>query len=119
MAYAGLLFVVGYSLVMAFPSIPIHFFAWFFLAAGEVLLLTKEGVYLANNSPSSHRGRIQGVLVTLRSVFVIPSFVGIGYIIDKYGFKITWISVIVCALIASIGLYLMSRHKKHYETVRV
>ncbi|EHU9520974.1 MFS transporter [Vibrio vulnificus] len=118
LAYAGLLFVVGYSLVMVFPNIPVHFFAWFFLAAGEVLLLTKEGVYLANNSPSSHRGRIQGVLVTLRSVFVMPSFLLIGYMIDKYGFNTTWISVIACALIASLGLYLMNRHKKFYKTVR-
>ncbi|MDA9556665.1 MFS transporter [Vibrio sp.] len=69
LAYAGVMFALGYTLVMLLPTIPMHFVAWFFLSIGEVLLLTKEGVYLANNSPSSHRGRIQGVLVTLRTVY--------------------------------------------------
>ncbi|WP_240472735.1 MFS transporter [Salinivibrio socompensis] len=82
LAYAGLLFVLGYGLVMLAPTIPVHFLAWFFLSAGEVLVLTKEGVYLANNSPASHRGRIQGVLITLLSLLLMPSFVLIGYVID-------------------------------------
>ncbi|SJL84052.1 MFS transporter [Vibrio palustris] len=107
LAYAGLLFILGYGLVMLLPTIPVHFVAWLFLSAGEVLLLTKEGVYLANNSPSSHRGRIQGVLVTLRSVLVMPSFVVIGFLIDHFGYRITWLSVMAIALIAVVGFYFM------------
>lgn len=117
LAYAGLMFAFGYSLVMVFPTIPIHFFAWFFLAAGEVLLLTKEGVYLANNSPSSHRGRIQGVLVTLRSIMVMPSFVVIGYLIDNFGYGTTWLSVIACAICSSFGFYSMAKYKKRQDAV--
>ncbi|GMQ48763.1 MFS transporter [Vibrio sp. 10N] len=117
MAYAGLLFAVGYGLILALPTVPIHFFAWFFLAAGEVLLLTKEGVYLANNSPSSHRGRIQGVLISLRSILVMPSFVIVGYMIDSYGYSSTWSVVILCAVFASIGFYSMEKFRKAPNTL--
>ncbi|MGX9522809.1 MFS transporter [Vibrio mediterranei] len=117
LAYTGLLFASGYALIMAFPTIPVHFFAWFFLAAGEVLLLTKEGVYLANNSPSSHRGRIQGVLVTLRSLLVMPSFIVVGYLIDSFGYNFTWFSIIACALLASIGFYLMTKSNRKSSTI--
>ena len=112
LAFAGLMFSFGYLLIMLFPTIPVHFIAWFFLSAGEVLLLTKEGIYLANNSPSSHRGRIQGVLITLRSVFVMPSFIVIGYFIDRYGYDFTWLSVILISIFAALGFYLMATSKK-------
>ncbi|ASP40986.1 MFS transporter [Bacterioplanes sanyensis] len=119
LAYAGLMFAFGYGLVMIFPSIPVHFFAWIFLSAAEVLLLTKESVYLANHSPSSHRGRIQGVLVTLRSVLVMPSFVLIGFLIDSYGFDLTWLSVIGISMAASAGLYWMAIRSRKHDTMPV
>ncbi|NIY94423.1 MFS transporter [Vibrio diazotrophicus] len=119
LAYAGIMFTVGYGLVMLFPNIPVHFLAWLFLSAGEVLLLTKEGVYLANNSPSSHRGRIQGVLVTLRSLFVMPSFIVIGYLIDSCGYNFTWLSVIGISIIAALGLYWMTHKNRKLEAISV
>jgi len=119
LAYAGVMFAVGYGLVMLFPNIPVHFFAWLFLSAGEVLLLTKEGVYLANNSPSSHRGRIQGVLVTLRSLLVMPSFIVIGYSIDSRGYDFTWLSVISISVIAALGLYWMAHKNRKLEVISV
>ena len=119
LAYAGIMFAVGYGLVMLFPNIPVHFFAWLFLSAGEVLLLTKEGVYLANNSPSSHRGRIQGVLVTLRSLLVMPSFIVIGYSIDSRGYDFTWLSVISISVIAALGLYWMAHKSRKLEVISV
>lgn len=117
LAYAGLMFAFGYMLVMFFPTIPVHFLAWFFLSSGEVLLLTKEGIYLANNSPSSHRGRIQGVLVTLRSLLVMPSFVVVGYFIDRYGYNFTWSSVIVISIISAVGFYLMNNINNNQKSV--
>ena len=112
LAYAGLLFMLGYLLVMLNPTIPVHFFAWFFLAAGEVLLLTKEGVYLANQSPSSHRGRIQGVSTTIRNVIVMPSFVLIGFSIDNHGYLNTWLLIIIVTLISVLGLLKMNHHQQ-------
>ncbi|UTV29168.1 MFS transporter [Photobacterium atrarenae] len=94
LAYAGMMFAAGYALVMVLPTIPIHFFAWFFLSAAEVLLVTKEGVYLANHSPKSHRGRIQGVLTTMKNLIVLPSFTLMGLMIDHWGFENSWLVVI-------------------------
>ena len=118
LAYAGGLFMLGYGVIVLWPTIPAHFIAWLFLSAGEVLLLTKEGIYLANHSPASHRGRIQGVLVTLRSVLVMPSFMVIGFLIDRFGYHTTWLSIIAVALIAMFGFYVMS-HQSRARSQRV
>ena len=117
LAYAGTLFVLGYLLVMLNPTIPIHFFAWFFLAAAEVLLLTKEGVYLANQSPSSHRGRIQGISTTIRNIIVMPSFVLIGFSIDHHGYLNTWLLIIIVTLFSVLGLLKMNHHQKTLAVV--
>ena len=117
LAYAGMLFVLGYLLVMLNPTIPIHFFAWFFLAAAEVLLLTKEGVYLANQSPSSHRGRIQGISTTIRNIIVMPSFVLIGFSIDHHGYLNTWLLIIIVTLFSVLGLLKMNHHQKTLAVV--
>ncbi|PCE67448.1 hypothetical protein [Salinivibrio sp. YCSC6] len=84
----------------------------FYKFINHVKVLTKEGVYLANNSPASHRGRIQGVLITLRSLLLMPSFVLIGYVIDTFGYSVTWSLVIAMAMCASIGMFLLSMRKK-------
>ncbi|WP_428754984.1 MFS transporter [Vibrio cionasavignyae] len=116
LVYAGIMFAFGYALIMATSAIPIIFIAWFFLSAGEVLLLTKEGVYLANHSPVSHRGRIQGVLMTLRSVLLMPSFILVGYSIDEFGYDVTWYGVILVALLAVVGFYVMGLKKRAVNT---
>jgi predicted MFS family arabinose efflux permease len=112
LAYAGILFVVGYLLVMSSSSIPVLFFAWFFLAAAEVLLLTKEGVYLANNSPRSHRGRIQGTLTTARNLIVMLTFVLIGFSIDNHGYQNTWLLVVIVTLLSVLGFLKMNHQQQ-------
>ncbi|MCW8347080.1 MFS transporter [Vibrio sp. ZSDZ65] len=112
LVYAGFMFALGYALIMGASNIPVIFVAWFFLSAGEVLLLTKEGVYLANQSPVSHRGRIQGVLMTMRSVLLMPSFILVGYSIDKFGYEFTWYGVILVALLAVAGFIRMNGKEK-------
>ncbi|MCG7498042.1 MFS transporter [Vibrio sp. Of7-15] len=108
LAWSGGLFAFGYWLVFINSSIPMQFVAWFFLSAAEVLLLTKEGVYLANHSPSSHRGRINGVLSTLRNVMVMPSYILVGVYIEQQGYQNTWLTIIACSVIASMLLLALS-----------
>ena len=91
LSISGLLFIVGYFLVFITTSIPVHFAAWALFSAAEVLLITKEGVYIANHSSSNHRGRIQGVLLTFCNIGLMLSFLGMGYFIEGYGFGSAWL----------------------------
>jgi len=108
LALAGLLLAFGYAVVMAFNSISMQFVGWFFLSAGEVLLLTKEGVYLANNSPSSHRGRISGVITTMRNLGLMPSYFLMAAYIDTYGFSAAWQLIIAIALLTGLMFFGLS-----------
>lgn len=109
LAYSGGLFSIGYFLVMSGTIIPIHFIAWLFLSAGEILLYTKEGIYLANQSPISHRGRIQSFSIAIRYIFLMPSFLLIGFSIDNIGYQYTWILIIFIAVLATFGFIIMDK----------
>ena len=113
LALSGVLFALGYAIVMLSTQIPWQFFAWLFLSAAEVLLLTKEGVYLANHSPSSHRGRINGILVTLRNIGLMPTYIFIGVYIQDYGYPSAWMFIIGVASIAAVSFWLLYNQQKN------
>lgn len=112
LAYSSVIFAVGYLIVMSSPAIPMQFIAWFFLSAGEVLLYTKEGIYLANQSPKSHRGRIQSFSTFMRNILLMPSFLLIGFTIDKFGYQYTWLLVVFIATVAAFGFIAMDNKYK-------
>ena len=113
LAIAGLLFALGYGLAMSPGSIVMQFVAWFFLSAGEVLLLTKEGIYLANQSPGSHRGRISGILTTIRSLGLMPTYILMGAYIESYGYTEAWRLIIGVSLMTCFGLMMLSFQQKN------
>jgi MFS family permease len=114
--FSGLFFSIGYYLVFENISIIMLFFAWSFLSAGEVLLLTKEGIYLANQSPKSHRGRINGILGTMRNLILMPTYMLMGVVINDFGYNITWGIIISVALISSLLLLFLSA--KNIDNIR-
>ncbi len=108
MALSGLLFAFGYWIILMNSGVGIQFVAWFFLSAAEVLLLTKEGVYIANNSPSSHRGRISGVLTSIRNIVVMPTYMLMGGYIQQFGYQSAWVLVIGISMIAAASLWIFA-----------
>ncbi|CDG21410.1 putative transporter [Xenorhabdus poinarii G6] len=108
LAISGFVFALGYSLILFYSSVSIQFVAWFFLVIGEVLLLTKEGVYLANHSPISHRGRISGILTTIRHLLLMPTYILIGAYIQSDGYVYTWGLIITVSLVAGLMCWLFS-----------
>ncbi|WP_252179995.1 MFS transporter [Endozoicomonas sp. 4G] len=118
LAMSGVLFVIGYGLVISYANIPMQFFAWFFLAAAEVLLLTKEGVYIANQSPASHRGRISGTLLTIRNIGLMPTYMFMGSFIEDFGYQSAWALIIDASTLAVLSFGLLYLQQKHASQVR-
>ncbi|WP_447957029.1 MFS transporter [Vreelandella sp. EE7] len=112
LAVSGALFVIGYSLVIAYATIPMQFVAWFFLAAAEVLLLTKEGVYIANQSPASHRGRISGTLLTIRNIGLMPTYMFMGSFIEDFGYQSAWTLIIGVSALAVLSFWILHLQQK-------
>lgn len=117
LAVSGALFVIGYGLVISYATIPMQFVAWFFLAAAEVLLLTKEGVYIANQSPASHRGRISSTLLTIRNIGLMPTYMFMGSFIENFGYPSAWILIIGASALATLSFWVLYLQQKHTSQV--
>jgi len=96
--------ILGYAMVLATDSMPMQYLAWAFLTAAEVLIVTKESIYLANQSPRSHRGRINGVLSMMKNLGLMPTALIIGLCIQQIGYEGMWLAVMLVSLVASMGL---------------
>ncbi|CAG8998307.1 MAG: hypothetical protein CENE_00249 [Candidatus Celerinatantimonas neptuna] len=84
-SFAKLFLASSFGIMMISKSIPYQYLAWLFLTIAEIILVTKQGVYIANNSPSSHRGRISGVLSTIQGTGLMPASLITGALIQCYG----------------------------------
>ena len=109
LAISALALALGYGITLLSPLVAMQFIAWFFLTIGEILLVTKEGIYLANHSPRSHRGRISGIVTTIRSLGLMPTYILMGAYIQSNGYLDAWkliigISVLTGMLFIALSL---------------
>ena len=111
LSICGVLLAGGYLVVMNFDYVPVFFFAWLILAAAEVLLVTNENVYIANQSPRSHRGRISGVINTIKNIGMLPAYVVMGIMVQGIGYSMTWSCIIAIAVLSSLMLLFMSKRQ--------
>ena len=114
--WCGSLLALGYVIMIATHWVPAFFISFFILAAAEVLLVTNENVYIANQSPRSHRGRISSVINTMKNVGMVPAYVVMGLLVEGIGYFATWLCVIVISLISSAAFMWMT-HKVSWGKV--
>jgi len=62
MGLAGLLYALGFGMIYFIHSQPLLILSTVVWTVGEVLNTVNLGVFIANNTPSSHRGRVNATL---------------------------------------------------------
>lgn len=115
LATTGLLYAISFSSYYFIPDIVALFadperyallalivistIVW---TAGEVITVSFGNVFLANESPSSHRGRINSSMMVVGQIarFITP--VVMGYVIDGYGVDTVWLIAGVSGILAAV-----------------
>lgn len=112
-AVSGIFYAIGFGMLYFVQSYKFLVLSTIIWTIGEILSSTNQGVYIANNTPMSHRGRVNSVLPIISGAgFAIgPSVMGI-YIKDR-GVRMAWPLTFVLALSAAIlmyGLYIKDKN---------
>ncbi len=90
-------------------------FAWFIVSTliwtiGEILVSTNTGVYIAEITPATHRGRFNAIFPIIRkSGAMLGPIIG-GLVIANYSLSVLWI---VIALVSCASLCIMLTIKKY------
>lgn len=104
MAIGGIFYTISFGM-FGFISLPILFFiAIFIMTIGEILITINQGTFIANNTPSSHRGRISSILPLISGFGFAMGPMIMGDIIEVYNILTGWI---VVALVSALGMIIM------------
>lgn len=92
-------------------SMPLFFAAVFALTIGEILIAINSSTFIANNTPSSHRGRVSSIIPLISGAGYAFGPAIMGEIMNITGNFIAWMVVTMVACIGAIGMLLLNKVK--------
>jgi MFS family permease len=106
-AIAGAFFAIGFGMLYFATSIQLLILSTIIWTIGEILNATNSAVYIANNTPSTHRGRFNSALqiITGSGFAIAPTIMGL-YIYGK-AIQSAWALVFVVELVAAIMMLIL------------
>jgi len=104
-ALATILYCVGFGLYAFIDTLPLFYMAVVIWTAGEIMISTGAGVFIAAHSPSTHRARFQSLYDMARSLgrgFGPPLF---GLMLYSLSYQQAWLVDSLVCLIIGVCLY--------------
>jgi predicted MFS family arabinose efflux permease len=118
-AVSGIFFALGFGMLYFIRTYPLFIFSTVVWTIGEILHATNNGVYIADNAPSSHRGRFNSVLsiITGAGSSIGPLVMG-GYI-QNLGVKYVWPLVFFITILSAVMFYALHLSQSRKSRVRM
>jgi len=105
MVFSGILYALGFGMIGYITGFSLFIVSTILWTGGEILSALSSGVYLANNSPSNYRAR-------LNAIMGIGTFIGValstsisGFYIQIQGYKTIWSIIFFISLIAAMLMF--------------
>ncbi|MGH4122421.1 MAG: MDR family MFS transporter [Clostridium sp.] len=113
---AGLFFSVGFGMLFLAKTFTVFVISTIVWTIGEILSATNSGVYIANHTPMSHRGRFNAVIPLITGTgFAVGPFM-MGFFIRNRSINSAWLLVFFFGIFASACMYLLYLNEKRKET---
>lgn len=115
-ALAGIFYAAGFGMLYYAQHYKFFVVSTIIWTTGEILSATNQGVYIANHTPVSHRGRVNSILPLIGGAgnAIGPRIIG-SYIRNKEA-KMAWPVIFVLSIVAALfmyGLYLKETKEKN------
>ena len=109
---AGLFFAVGFGMLFFVNSFWLFVLSTIIWTIGEIINATNIGVYIANHTPITHRGRFNSIIGIISSTGGSISPYITGRFIQSYGVNNVWPFIFLLAVAASFFMFLLGTHEK-------
>lgn len=109
-AIASLLNAIGFGM-LAFISneLPLYFVSVLIWTWGEIIMVTNNSVFIMSHTPVNYRGRFNALISFITGVGFVISPKLMSYLIENYGYSVSWIAVGGVAIIATIGFIITGK----------
>ncbi|MHB1391536.1 MAG: MFS transporter [Clostridia bacterium] len=114
MALAGFFYAVGFGMIGFIGTLPLFLLSAFIFTVGEVLEATNAGVYIANHSPITHRGRFNALITMIMGTGNALGPYLFGKYITTFGLFELWI--LCFSLTFASGIFML--WLRYYERSR-
>lgn len=111
MAVGGIGYGLCFLIFGVSKTLPLFFAAVFSLTIGEILIAINSSTFIANNTPSSHRGRISSIIPLISGAGYAFGPLIMGEVMNILGNFYAWMIVTGIAIIGSIGMVCLNKLK--------
>lgn len=107
MVLSGGFYAVGFGMLFYVKSYGFFIISTIIWTIGETIASTNQGVYIANHTPMSHRGRINSIipLISGAGYAIGPKIMGL-YIKNR-ALNRSWLIIALCSIVASVMMYVL------------
>ena len=109
LAISGFLYMIGFGLYGVTDQLVLFYLFTVIWTTGEIISATNTGVYIANNSPISHRARFQSIFDIIQGTGRAIGPLKIGYYLVDHSINQAWTLIALICLIASISLIILRK----------
>ncbi len=111
-AIAGIFFAVGMGMLFFVHSFWMFALSTVIWTVGEIINATNVGVYIANHTPITHRGRFNSVIGIITGTGGAVSPYIMGAFIARSHVTNVWPIIFVCSMVAAASMFLLGSNEK-------
>lgn len=111
-SFAGIFFAVGFGMLYFVKGYWLFVISTIIWTVGEILNATNVGVYIANHTPISHRGRFNSIIDIITGTGGAISPYIMGGFIQFNGVKNVWPVIFALSLSASLFMFILGTVEK-------
>lgn len=108
-AIGGILYAVAFSILAYTNLLVVFFLSVSIMTFGEVMISVNASTFVANNTPATHRGRVNAVIPMIYGAGFTLGPLAMGGILRRYELKQAWLFVSCIVLFAGVVMFIMGK----------
>ena len=117
-AFVALLYMVGFGIYGVTQNIWLFYLATFIWTLGEIIGAVNIGVYIANHSPVTHRGRFQSIFDLIHGTGRATGPILAGMFLLGHSLNQLWYLTAFISLCGAVLLYALYRFESAYNKAK-
>jgi MFS family permease len=111
-AIGGAFYGIAFGAFSFIRSFPLFLIFIIIMTMGEIMISINSSTFIANHTPSSHRGRVSSILPLISGTGYALGPMAMGKFVTKYNFTFGWSIIGIIGFISAFAMFMLQRMDK-------